>query len=164
MIFYSRNPYIHLKKFILLCFIFIVSAHAMSAEDIVVATSSIKANTLSNHSGNLLEVFLSLFAVIVVILILAWAIKVMGYKGVAINKAMKVTACLPLSSKEKLMVVQIGDEQILIGVAPGFVSHIKTLDKPLDLVETSNQSEFSVQSFSKTFNQLIKGKKVTHDE
>jgi flagellar protein FliO/FliZ len=164
MIFYNRNLFNFLQKPILLCFVFFISAHAISAETSLAAPSSIKANTLSNQSGNLLEVFLSLFAVIAVILFLAWTIKAMGYKGVATNKAMTVTACLPLSAKEKLMVVQVGDEQILIGVAPGFVGHIKTLDKTLDLVENPNRNDFSVQSFSKTFNQLIKGKKVTHDE
>jgi flagellar protein FliO/FliZ len=164
MIFYRRHLFNYLQKAIFLCFVFFISAHVMSAADIVVTSPSIKANTLSNNSGNLLEVLLSLFAVIAVILTLAWAIKAMGYKGVATNKAMTVTACLPLSAKEKLMVVQIGDEQIVVGVAPGFVGHIKTLDKPLEVVETVNNSEFSVQSFSKTFNQLIKGKKVTHDK
>lgn len=90
-------------------------------------------NTLSDHSSNLTEVFLSLFFVIALIFILAWVIKRIGYTPMGKNNVMKVNACLPLSSKEKLMLIQVGNEQILIGVAPGFIGNIKTLDTPVNL-------------------------------
>jgi flagellar biogenesis protein FliO len=84
---------------------------------------------------------------------------------------MKVTACLPLTAKEKLMVVQIGDEQVVIGVAPGFVGHITSLKHSVDnnnvtnkdIVNTlSSENELSSEntdtsSFSNMLSRIIKG-------
>ncbi len=81
--------------------------------------------------------------------------KRIGYTGMPRNKVMNIQACLPLSSKERLLLVDIGGEQVVIGVAPGFVGHIKSLDKPLDIENPSSNSSLSKNDFSLTLKKII---------
>lgn len=122
------------------------------------------SNSLSHQSGNLLQVALSLLVVIALIFVIAWFAKRLGGLNGMNTGLMSVKASLPLSPKEKLMVVQIGDEQVVVGVAPGFVGHIKTLDKPL-LGETSTVPSLQATgSFSNTLQTLLNRQQKQHAE
>lgn len=124
----------------------------------LVKTNSVP-NTLPNYSSNLTEVILSLLLIIAIILILAWLLKRMGYANINQHQLMSIKSSLSLSNKEKLLLVQIGDEQVVIGMAPGSVNHIKTLEKPLNLDEGLSK-KIAKQSFSQTFEKIIKGNKT----
>ncbi len=84
-----------------------------------------------NPASSVLQMIFALGLIIGMIFALVWAMKKMGYKGYSQSKLINVKSCLPLSSKEKLLLVNVGDEQILIGVAPGFIGHIKTIENPI---------------------------------
>jgi flagellar protein FliO/FliZ len=60
-----------------------------------------------------------------------WLMKKIGYKGYGSSELIKIKSCLPLSTKEKLFLIEIGEEQILIGMAPGFIGHLKTIENPV---------------------------------
>lgn len=111
---------------------------------------------LPNYGKNLAEMFLYLGLVVALIFLLAWFVKKMGSNHFSSTQLMKVTACLPLSTKEKLMVVQIGEEQVVIGVAPGFVGHITSLKNPLVPVDLSaNEKTKNSASNSEAFSNLL---------
>lgn len=93
--------------------------------------------SLPNHSANIAQVLLYLFVVIVLIFVIVWLLKKIQYTQHGSHQYMKVKSCLPLSSKEKLLLVEIGEQQVVIGVAPGFVGHILSLNESLELEETS---------------------------
>jgi flagellar protein FliO/FliZ len=44
---------------------------------------------------------------------------------------MKVLGGLSVGQRERLVLVQVGDKQILVGVAPGSVQHVMAFDEPL---------------------------------
>ena len=44
---------------------------------------------------------------------------------------MKVVSSLHLGNKEKLVVVEVDDQQLLLGVTAHQITHIKTLEKPI---------------------------------
>ena len=48
------------------------------------------------------------------------------------NTQLKVVASLSLGVKERLIVAQVGDQQIVLGVTPQQITLIKTLDEPID--------------------------------
>lgn len=139
-----------------LCSLFVFSIPAFAINN--VAAPAVGSG-IPSPSANMLEVFLSLGIVIIVIFAFAWFMKRMGHINMTNNQVMHVKASLPLSAKEKLMVVQIGDEQVVIGVAPGFVGHIKTLDTPLVDAQVSPTMSMAKDSFANTLNALLKGKK-----
>ena len=64
---------------------------------------------------------------------------------------MKVVSSLPLGAKERLVVVQVGKEQLLLGVSQQQVALIKTLDEPLEI------KEFMAPEFSQQLSKWMKG-------
>jgi flagellar biosynthetic protein FliO len=120
---------------------------------------------LTNYGASITEMLFYLLLVVGLILFLAWLVKKIGYNHASQTQLMKVTACLPLTAKEKLMVVQIGDEQVVIGVAPGFVGHIISLKNPIDNTSITNsdidntlsRKDSDTSSFSTMLSKIIKG-------
>ncbi len=78
------------------------------------------------------SMILSLLMVLVLIVVSAWVLKKFNLTNNSVA-GMKVIASLPLGTKEKLVVVQVGDQQLLLGVSQQQVSLIKTLEQPLEV-------------------------------
>lgn len=76
--------------------------------------------------------FQTIFGLVLVlgcIFFLAWAAKKLNITQVGGNKRFSIVASLALSSKEKAVLIQAGDQQILLGVAPGCVSQLQVFDE-----------------------------------
>ncbi|SQD80598.1 flagellar biosynthetic protein FliO [Moritella yayanosii] len=80
---------------------------------------------------DMLQWLLSLLVVISVILILAFVAKKARVFG-SNNQLLHVVATLPLGPKERIMVVQVGSEQVLLGVTGQQINLLKELAQPLD--------------------------------
>lgn len=78
----------------------------------------------------MLQWMLSLFVVVMVIMMLAWLAKKSRVFG-SNHKHLNVVATMPLGPKERLMVVQVGDEQVLLGVTGQQINLLKSLSEPL---------------------------------
>ncbi|WP_119395000.1 flagellar biosynthetic protein FliO [Salinibius halmophilus] len=76
-------------------------------------------------TSELASVFFSLLLIIGLIFALAWLVRRFGgATGASSSSSMKVIASLSLGAKEKLLVVQVGDEQFLLGVTPQSINKI----------------------------------------
>lgn len=49
--------------------------------------------------------------------------------------ALDIVACRMLGQRERLVVVQVGDEQVLLGVTATQISHLHTLAEPVTAAE-----------------------------
>lgn len=79
----------------------------------------------------LLQMLLSLLAVAIAIVVVAWVLRrVMRMQGSAAGN-MRVLGGLSLGSRERVVVVEAGDTQLLLGVAPGRVVALHVFDKPV---------------------------------
>lgn len=88
----------------------------------------------------LTQLLLGLLFVIALIFVLSWFFR--RFSGISpLTKNMKVLGVLPLSTREKAVLVQVGDKQILIGVAPGRVSHLHSFEEKV--VEEQAQDSFA---------------------
>jgi len=127
-----------------LCFLLLTFMSGVSlAQDEVV-----EVGKHANVNLDSATMIMSLLMVLALIVVSAWVLK----KFNMVNKSvagMKVVTSLPLGHKEKLVVVEVGDEQLLLAVSSGHVSLIKTLDKPLEIGEAV-PLEIS-QTFSRFF-------------
>jgi flagellar protein FliO/FliZ len=85
-----------------------------------------------------------LLVVVGMILALAWMLRRMNRIQGGVQGRMRILAGLPLGSRERVVLVQVGDEQILLGVAPGRVSRLHVLEHPLETksVEPENDESF----------------------
>lgn len=136
-----------------------ISSSAISSRNVV------NSGSIEN-SANITEVLIALLAIVFFIFLIAWIMKRVGYTGMPKNNFMKIKACLPLSSKERLLLVEIGNEQVVIGVVPGSISLIKSLDKPLLVSKPSLDAKVvsadSFPLFSETLSKIISRNKVNN--
>nr|WP_272873588.1 flagellar biosynthetic protein FliO [Aliamphritea spongicola] len=85
---------------------------------------------------------LGLIVVIGLIFTLAWLLR--RYSNLpGQNKRLQVIAALPLTAREKVVLVQAGEQQLLLGVAPGRVNLLASYDEPL--IEVGEKGDFAVK-------------------
>ena len=90
---------------------------------------------VGKHVGGSMDamtMIVSLLLVLVLIVLCAFVLKRIQPKGFD-NKNLKVVTSMQLGAKERLVVVQVGDKQQLLGVTPQQISLLDTLDKPLEV-------------------------------
>lgn len=89
----------------------------------------------------LMQSFAGLVVVIGLILILAMLFRRFGDQGLGAPGNMRVIGGLNVGQRERLVLVQVGEKQILLGVAPGSIHSVMTFDEPLENTQApSNQT------------------------
>jgi flagellar protein FliO/FliZ len=82
--------------------------------------------------GQLLQLMLGLLAVIAAVLLLArWLPRLQGMRAGG-GGSLRVVDALPLGQKERLLLVQVGEQQLLLGVTAGTISTLHRLDRPVE--------------------------------
>lgn len=79
------------------------------------------------------QLALSLIAIVALILIMAWLFRRVRGIGPGSGAPLRVVGQLSLSGKERVVLVEAGDKQLLLGVAPGRVQTLHVLDEPIEL-------------------------------
>ncbi|GGC07286.1 hypothetical protein GCM10011352_37020 [Marinobacterium zhoushanense] len=81
-------------------------------------------------TGAVLELVLGLVAVIALILLLAWAVKRVNLLP-GQRSGMQVVAVLPLGQRERAVLVQVGEKQLLLGVGASQVTLLERFETPV---------------------------------
>ena len=85
--------------------------------------------------GSVLQVFVALLLVVGLILATAWMFRRLSGGSFNRNGALKMLAGIHVGQRERVVLVQAGEVQLLLGVAPGEVRTLHVFDKPV-LVDT----------------------------
>lgn len=85
----------------------------------------------ATSAGGLVQVTLSLLLVLAAVFAAAWAVRRLRGLGGAGAGVIEVIAHVPLGPKERAVLVQVGDQQLLLGVASGSVNTLHVLPEPL---------------------------------
>jgi len=80
-------------------------------------------------TASLLQMIFGLAVVLAAIAASAWFARRMGVAGGNGARLMKVVSSLPVGAKENVVVIEIGAQWMVLGVAPGRVSQLGTLPK-----------------------------------
>lgn len=82
-------------------------------------------------SGYVLQLLLGLIVVLAGVFALAWVLKRMhGFQSPA-GGALRVLGGISVGQRERVLLIQVGETQLLIGVAPGSVQRIHELAEPI---------------------------------
>ncbi|MBT1450829.1 flagellar biosynthetic protein FliO [Glaciecola sp. XM2] len=95
--------------------------------------TSAHAQTASSEFGGMssfISIFLSLMLVIAIIFALAYLMRRFNVTQAG-NGQMKVVASMMAGAKEKIMVIEVGDEQHLVGITSHSINHLATLNNPI---------------------------------
>jgi flagellar protein FliO/FliZ len=82
-------------------------------------------------SADIITVMLGLAFVLVLIFGCAWLIKRLGAMPNAANGAIKVISVLPMGTRERICLVEVGGKQLLLGVTATQISTLHCFDEPV---------------------------------
>lgn len=106
--------------------------------------------------GDFVQVFLGLVIVVVAIIAMAWVIKRTGYVNTKANGQLKVIGGLSLTQRERLLLIQVGKKQLLIGISPGRISTLHELEENIDM---GGDQKPSTENFAHKLQSLLRGDK-----
>jgi len=84
-------------------------------------------------AGSLAQLTLSLIAIVALILALSWALKRLKIGAPRSRGSMAVQDELALGPRERIVLVRVGDSQVLLGVAAGSVVNLTPLATPIEV-------------------------------
>lgn len=108
--------------------------------------NTLTAKTLTTPpltTNALLETLLGLFIVLACIAFLAWLLRRTGRFQTTANGEIKVITSLALGPRERAVLLQVGEQQILVGVTTQQVHTLHVLEKPVNTIKTSTSSDSS---------------------
>ncbi len=125
-----------------------VLSHPVFAE---MATTS--GGSSPDVTMSLLKVMGGLLLVIIAIFGSAWAYKRFGNMTPISNDALRVIGGVSMGQKERVVLLQVGEEQILLGVSPGRIQRLLVLEKN---IEISTDSVSEKNTFSSQLNAALR--------
>ncbi len=73
-----------------------------------------------------------LVLIVVIIFLLAWLVKKFNLNQQSGSGLIRVVAGLSIGTRDRIVLLQVGEEQILVGLTPGRIEKLHTLAQPLD--------------------------------
>ncbi len=103
-----------------------------------------RAQPPQHASGKtLFNVMVALVVVILMIFATGWLLKRFTGFSPLNNRHLKIHASLSVGARERIVLVEVGGEQILVGVTPQQINHLHTLKEPIVSAATPAQGEFA---------------------
>jgi len=143
-----------IKNILLLALLFPLSV--LSNETVAVELQ--KAPSVMGF-GNIVQIIAGLFVVLMMIMGAAWMMKRYGGLGGVSNADLKIVAGISVGQREKIVVVQAGDTQVLVGIAPGNIQTLHVLENNINTGDRTNVKGSSVDGingFMKHLKQQVK--------
>jgi flagellar protein FliO/FliZ len=122
---------------------------ARAAESVVqktpAATGSIReaAKQSAAHDpmamSSLWQLTLGMLVVLGLIVVIAWLLKRSGRFQVAAGGGLRILGGLSMGARERVVLMQVGETQLLLGVAPGRVQTLHVLEQPLAAGQSANR-------------------------
>lgn len=136
------------RFFVILC---LLSPAVWSSESQTKETIPIYKSPDPFSFESIMQLLLGLGLVLGTILLMAWLLrKVSVLPGQ--HRKLKVIAALSLGHRERAVLVQVGEEQLLLGVAQGQVTLLKSFDQPV----IPPDQPVAESAFARTLNQYLK--------
>jgi len=112
----------------------------------------------SSLNGDALNVSLGLIVILLMIFSLAWFMKKIGYSSMTGQGQLKIIASLNLGQKEKIALIQVGKQQLLVGMTATQINTLHVLDEVLEETEIKQSGSTGNGAFSSKFSELLKHK------
>ena len=93
-----------------------------------------------------------LVLIVAIIFLLAWLVKRFNLNQQASGGLIRVVAGLSIGTRDRIVLLQVGDEQILVGLTPGRIEKLHTLAQPL---EAAASEQADAGTFAAKINRLM---------
>jgi flagellar protein FliO/FliZ len=102
-----------------------------SAAEKAFAAPHVADHVPASNAGSLAQVTLSLLVVLAAVFAAAWVVRRLRGVGKFGSNAIEIIADAPLGTKERAVLIQVGNQQLLLGVAPGQIRTLHVLPEPV---------------------------------
>ncbi|WP_027922365.1 flagellar biosynthetic protein FliO [Pseudomonas sp. URMO17WK12:I12] len=107
---------------------------ALAAETVATATTAVAPAVSSGVAGQLTQLVFGLLLVLGLIFFLAWLLRRFQQAGPAgKGQVIELIGSRALGPRDRLMLVQVGNEQILLGLSPGTITALHVLKEPVQV-------------------------------
>jgi len=103
------------------------SSYALAAETAARPAYTPPAPALT--SGSILQVILSLLLVLAAVVVVAWVLKRINQPLQGAGNALKIVSGVAVGQRERIVLVEVNDTWLVVGVAPGQVNALHTMPK-----------------------------------
>ena len=117
------------------------------------ATKKAPTLTDSDMTSNLIQTTLGLLLVLLLIGATAWAVKRFGNVKMGAQGRMKVIGGISLGTRERVVLLEVGEQQLVLGIAPGHISTLHVLEHPIPPETKIRQSG----GFAERLQSVLKG-------
>lgn len=87
--------------------------------------------TRINSGSHLASVAVGLVFIVALILVLGWFLRRFNQGGLFSNSSIKIVASLPLGTRERLAVIDVGGQQLLLGITATQINTLHVFDEPI---------------------------------
>ncbi len=125
-----------------------------------VSSTDATAQTGVLDIGSAIRLILGLFVVLFLIIASAWLFKRFGRWQGGYTDQLKIVGGLAVGARERIVLVQVGEQQLLIGIAPGNIRTLHVLDEPLPSVDLGSAGKPIVEKFAAVLKKQRNGRAV----
>ena len=108
-------------------------------------------------SPYLLKLTAGLVLVVVAIFVLAWLVKKFNLTQQSSHGLIRIIAGLSIGTRDRIVLLQVGEEQILVGLTPGRIAKLHTLEHPLQAPDSIPASG----SFASKLNRIMNDREAS---
>ncbi|MGE8190444.1 flagellar biosynthetic protein FliO [Pseudomonas sp. NPDC086278] len=125
----------------------------LAAEPVATATAAAAPAVSSGVAGQLTQLVFGLLLVLGLIFFLAWLLRRVQQAGPAgKGQVIELIGSRALGPRDRLMLVQVGNEQILLGISPGTITALHVLKEP---VQVPSAPEKATPEFAQRLMELM---------
>lgn len=113
-------------------------------ENSTTATATHKPAAKIGSGGHLVNVTLGLIAIVALIFILSAFVKRFGSGTFSTNSQLKILSSMPLGTRERIVLIDAGGQQLLLGITPTSINTLHVFSDPIVVDNKPNApSDFS---------------------
>jgi len=125
-----------------------------------VATAAATSASGSGVAGQLAQLLIGLLLVLGLIFFLAWLLRRVQQAGPAgKGQVIDIVSTRALGPRDRLVLVQVGNEQILLGLSPGSITALHVLKEPVQVPSTEQATPEFAQRLMELLGKDQKDKK-----
>jgi flagellar protein FliO/FliZ len=125
----------------------------LAAEPLATATAAAAPAVSGGVAGQLTQLVFGLLLVLGLIFFLAWLLRRVQQAGPAgKGQVIELIGSRALGPRDRLMLVQVGNEQILLGLSPGTITALHVLKEP---VQVPSGTEKATPEFAQRLLELM---------
>lgn len=120
------------------------AAKAPASNPAIVHASSTPSLITGSAGAQLMQLLLGLVLVVGLIFLLAWLVRRVQQVVPRGNQAIRLISSQSLGPRDRLVLVQVGEEQVLLGLTPGRITPLHVMRQPVHAAESEPaQPEFA---------------------